>query len=152
MAWSSGTDSSTKVKTELSAWLKSFLPGRSGIDKRLEIEAPEKERKRRPSPMVRIYNGPDEQEPREIHNGGIVSVMEWHRVTIDVIGDERAAPESAFNAIVSNIRQGLNNPIERQKLITKGVYNVRSTTDALNVTNVVYERPVTIICSTETLV
>lgn len=150
MAWPSGTDSATKVKTELVAWLKTYLPSRTGIDKRLKIEAPEKETKRQPAPMVRIYTGPDEQEPREIHASYGNAVVEWHRITIDVIGDERAAPESTFNAIVSNIRQGLNNQTERAKLIAKGVCNVRSTADALDVANVVYERPVTIICSTNT--
>lgn len=152
MAWAKGTDSATKVKTELAAWLKTYLSGRSGIDKRLSIDVPEKERKRQPAPSVRIYTGPDEQEPREIHASYGNVIAEWHRVTFDVIGDERATTESALNAIVSCIRQGLNNPTERAKLITKGVCNIRSSADALDVTNVVYERPVTIICSTETLV
>lgn len=151
MAWASGTDSATKVKTEIVTWLKSYLPGRTGVDKRLTIEAPEKETKRRPAPMVRVYTGADDQEPAEMHTSAGNFIAEWHRVTIDVIGDERTAPESAFNAIVSNIRQGLCNPTERQKLITAGVYNVHSTAEALD-NGIVYTRPVTIICRTETLV
>ena len=152
MAWSSGTDSATKVKTEIATWLKTYLAGKSGIDKRLAIEAPEKETKRQPAPVVRIYTGPDDEEPRELKGATSSSILEWHRITIDVTGDERATKESALNAIVSVIRQGLNNPTERGKLIQKGVCNIRSTTDALEVSSVVYQRPVTIICSTETLV
>lgn len=151
-AWEAGTDSSTKVKNVLSKWLQTYLKTRPGIDIRFFSEAPKRQKKMIPSVHAMLYTGFDEELPRYWDTGGRRFIEETHRVTVDITGDERDSDQTKINAVVSNIRQGLGDPDELKKLGVAGVWDVRNSAEDLDVADVVYTRPVTIVCKTYTYV
>lgn len=153
MFWPKGTDSSTRTKDVVAKWIESYVKGKPNVSPTFFAIAPRIEKRNIPNAHVKIYTGYDDMEPLEwpLPDGNRI-IEEFHVVTIDVIGEERAAGQDKLNTIVSLIRHGLADPLERQKLINDGVCNVRTSTDNLDVIDVVYNRPISLRCTTNTYV
>jgi hypothetical protein len=151
MPWAKGTVAATKLKEELMAYIET-LREQFPAKRHIAVVAPGLSSEKRGGTKVEIHTLPDEEgawhyiDPTTGEEVG----EEYHRVSIDVKADAKAGGAQVAEAVYGVLRNNLLSNAGRQALIARGIYNLRQSAEAPEVEDVTFERPLHLVCNTDT--
>lgn len=152
MPWATGVDSGSELREKLIAFLDAKIkaaPYKARLPRRHYSVIEGRPGLRKVGARIEVWAQADERQPHTYFDPVRQVREDYHRITLDVKGDSKSGGIDVTDALLSVLKSLFSQASTLEELIVLGIYNVRQSSETMQIDGVEFNRPLFLSCNTD---